>query len=91
MKELKDLKRKYVKPGDPLYMAGIQTIKDHYKSALSIEAKKNFFAKSRSYTIHYEFKPEIHNPYYIRRLRQMIQIDLIEISKISKANKGYKP
>ena len=86
---LKDLKRKYEKPGDPLYMAGIQTIKDHYKSALSIEAKKNFFAKSRSYTIHYEFKPEIHNPYYIRRLRQMIQIDLTEISQISEYNKGY--
>ena len=86
---LKDLKRKYEKPGDPLYMAGIQTIKDHYKSALSIEAIKNFLAKSRSYTIHYEFKPEIHNPYYIRRLRHMIQIDLMEISQISEYNKGY--
>ena len=40
---LKDLKRKYEKPGGPLYMAGIQTIKDHYKSALSIEAIKNLF------------------------------------------------
>ena len=47
---LKDLKRKYEKPGDPLYMAGIQTIKDHYKSALSIEAIKNFLAKSRATT-----------------------------------------
>ena len=86
---LEDLKRRYETPGDPLYMAGIQTIKDHYKSALSIEAIKNFLAKSRAYTIHYEFKPVIHNPYYIRRLRQMIQIDLTEISQISKYNKGY--
>ena len=86
---LKDLKRRYGKPGDPLYMTGIQKIKDHYKSALSIQEIKNFLAKSRAYTIHYEFKPVIHNPYYIRRLRQMIQIDLIEISEISKANKGY--
>ena len=46
-------------------------------------------AKSRSYTIHFEFKPEIHNPYYIRRLRQIIQIDLSEISQISEYNKGY--
>ena len=86
---LKDLKRKYGKPGDPLYMAGIQTIKDHYKRALSTEEIRNFLAKSRTYTIHHQYKPVIHNPYYIRRLRQMIQIDLIEVCKISKANKGY--
>ena len=86
---LKDLKRRYGKPGDPLYLTGIQRIKDHYKNALSIQEIKNFLAKSRAYTIHYEFKPVVYNPYYIRRLRQMIQIDLIEISQISEANKGY--
>jgi transposase InsO family protein len=87
---LKDLKRRYETPGDPLYMAAIQTIKDHYKSSLSIGAIRNFLAKSRVYTMHYEFKRPIHNPYYIRRLRQMIQIDLTEVSKISEYNKGYK-
>ena len=86
---LKDLKRKYGKPGDPLYMAGIQTIKDHYKRALSTKEIRNFLAKSRTYTTHHQYKPVIHNPYYIRRLRQMIQIDLIEVCKISEANKGY--
>ena len=87
---LKDLKRRYETPGDPLYMAAIQTIKDHYKSSLSIGTIRNFLAKSRVYTMHYEFKRPIHNPYYIRRLRQMIQIDLTEVSKISEYNKGYK-
>ena len=86
---LRDLKRRYGKPGDPLYMSGIQRIKNHYKRALSTQEIKNFLAKSRSYTIHYDFKPVIHNPYYIRRLRQMIQIDLIEISQQSEHNKGY--
>ena len=86
---LRDLKKKYGKPGDPLYMAGIQTIKDHYKRALSTKEIRNFLAKSRTYTTHHQYKPVIHNPYYIRRLRQMIQIDLIEVCKISKANKGY--
>jgi IS30 family transposase len=87
---LKDLKRRYETPGDPLYMAAIQTIKDHYKSSLSIGVIRNSLAKSRVYTMHYEFKQPIHNPYYIRRLRQMIQIDLTEVSKISEYNKGYK-
>ena len=86
---LRNLKRRYGTPGDPLYMAGIQRIKDHYKRALSTQEIKNFLAKSRAYTIHYDFKPVIHNPYYIRRLRQMIQIDLIEVSSISEYNDGY--
>ena len=86
---LKELKRRYGKPGDPLYMTGIQRIKDHYKRILSTQEIRDFLAKSRTYTRHYEFKPVIHNPYYIRRLRQMIQIDLIEISKMSEDKKGY--
>ncbi len=86
---LKDLKNRYGKPGDPLYMAGIQRIKDRYKRDLSTQEIRNFLAKSRAYTVHYQFKPTAHNPYYIRRLRQMIQIDLIEIIKVSKENKGF--
>ena len=87
---LEDLKKKYGTPGDPLYMTGIQTIKKHYKNVLSINSIRDFLAKSRAYTIHYEYKPVIHNPYYIRRLRQMIQIDLTEVSKISEFNSGYR-
>ena len=41
---LEDLKRRYGTPGDPLYMARIKTIKDFYKSALSIEAIRDFLA-----------------------------------------------
>ena len=86
---LKDLKNRYGKPGDPLFMAGIQRIKDHYKRALSTQEIRNFLAKSRAYTVHYQFKPAAHNPYYIRRRRQMIQIDLIETIQVSKENKGF--
>ena len=86
---LKDLKNRYGKPGDPLFMAGIQRIKDHYKRALSTQEIRNFLAKSRAYTVHYQFKPTAHNPYYIRRRRQMIQIDLIETIKVSEENKGF--
>ena len=51
---LEDLKKKYGTPGDPLYMAGIQTIKKHYKNVLSINSIRDFLAKSRAYTIYYE-------------------------------------
>ena len=87
---LDDLKKKYTTPGDPLYLSSISTIKDHYKNALSTDDIKNFLAKSRTYTTHFEFKPPIHNPYFVRRLRQMVQVDLTEVSKISQYNDGYK-
>ena len=88
-KALADLKRRYGKYGDSLYMSGISTIKNHYKKLLSVADIRNFLATSRTYTTHYNYKPVKYNPYYIRRLRQMFQIDLTEISQISKYNDGY--
>ena len=87
---LEDLKNRYSTPGDPLYMSGITGIKNQFKNLLSIKDIKNFLATSRAYTTHFEFKPPVYNPYYIRKLRQMIQVDLTEFSKISKYNDGYK-
>ena len=46
---LEDLKTRYGTPGDALYLAGIQTIKDHYKNILPISTIQDFLAKSRSY------------------------------------------
>ena len=89
-KALEELKIRYGTPGDPLYMAGIQTIKDNYKNILSINSIRDFLARSRTYTTHYQFKPAVHNPYYVRRLRQMIQVDLTEVSKISEFNDDFK-
>ena len=86
---LEDLKQKYNQVGHPVYMGGINAIKNYYQNKLSIKDIRNFLARSRTYTTHYEFKPVKHNPYYIRRLRQMLQVDLTDISKISEYNDGY--
>lgn len=86
---LDELKERYGKYGDPLYMAGITTIKNHYKKLLSIDEIRDFLATSRTYSTHFNFKPAKHNPYYVRRLRQMFQMDLTEISQIRQYNDGY--
>ena len=78
---LTDLRLRYATPGDPLYMAGISLIKNKYKNVLTVEEIRNFLAQSRTYTVHYSYKPVKYNPYYIHSLRQRIQIDLTEISK----------
>ena len=85
---LLDLKRQYETPGEPLYMSGISNIKDYYKSLLSISEIREFLARSRTYTTHYQFKRPKFNPYYIRQLRQQFQLDLTEVSKISEHNDG---
>ena len=37
---LSDLKNRYVKVGDPLYMSTISTIKKHYENVLTVSIKK---------------------------------------------------
>ena len=86
---LNELKQRYQTPGDPLYMSGISSIKDEYKKALTVKEIRDFLARSRTYTVHYAYKPVKFNPYYIWSLRQRIQVDLTEISKISEYNNGY--
>ena len=87
---LEELRRRYYQVGDPLYMCGITKIKQHYGNLITVEEIRNFLAKSKAYTKHYKFKPVKYNPYYIRRLRQMIQADLTDISNISKYNSNFK-
>lgn len=85
---LTDLKYQYNSPGEPLFMCGINAIKNYYKNILSTKDIQNFLARSRAYTTHFEFKKPVYNPFYIRRLRQQFQLDLTEVSKISKYNNG---
>ena len=85
---LLDLERQYETPGEPLYMAGISKIKTYYQKLLSIDEIRQFLARSRTYTTHYQFKPPKFNPYYVRRLRAQFQLDLTEVSKISEHNDG---
>ena len=85
---LLDLEKQYDTPGEPLYMSGISKIKDYYQKHLSIDEIRQFLARSRTYTTHYQFKRPKFNPYYVRQLRQQFQLDLTEVSKISEYNDG---
>ena len=85
---LLDLEKQYDTPGEPLYMSGISKIKDYYQKLLSIDEIRQFLARSRTYTTHYQFKRPKFNPYYVRQLRQQFQLDLTEVSKISEYNDG---
>ena len=86
---LNDLRNQYNNPGSPLAFSGIGPIKKFYGNALSVKDIENFLATSRSYTLPRHFKRPVFNPFFIRRLRQQFQVDLIEIRKIAKHNNNY--
>ena len=86
---LNDLRNQYNNPGSPLAFSGIGPIKKFYGKSLSVNDIENFLATSRSYTLHRHFKRPVFNPFFIRRLRQQFQVDLIEIRKIAKHNNNY--
>ena len=86
---LRDLRNQYNNPGSPLAFSGITAIKKFYGKVLTRKDIENFLATSRSYTLHRHFKRPIFNPFFIRKLRQQFQIDLIEIRKIAKYNNNY--
>ena len=86
---LNDLRNQYNNPGSPLAFSGIGPIKKFYGKSLSVKDIEHFLATSRSYTLHRHFKRPVFNPFFIRRLRQQFQVDLIEIRKIARYNDNY--
>ena len=66
---------------------GINKISDFHK--ISQTKARKVLSGIRSYTLHREGKkPRQRNPFFVYRLRQQIQIDLIEIGDLARANNG---
>ena len=86
---LKELKENYIKIGHPIAFSGINNIKRHYPN-LTIKDIKQFLSGSYNYTIHRPTrKPKYHNPTYVYNLREQIQLDLLQISNVSKHNADF--
>ena len=87
---LLDLKEQYYKPSSPLFLSGVTNIYKFYRGLLPIKDIKNFLSSIESYTLHREFKNLSRNPSFSHFKRYQIQIDLIDISQLSKWNDGFK-
>ena len=87
---MKDLEKNYLKLKHPLFLSSHKTIYDYYKGKLSFNKIDDFLSKTESYTLHrLNHKPK-RNYSYVYFWRERMEFDLIEISKISQHNQGFK-
>lgn len=79
----------YTIPSKPASFSGISKIREYYRGKVPTKKIKKELSKINSYTLHREAKrPRVFNPFHILKIRQQIQIDLIDISQISESNDG---
>ena len=89
MENIDEIKENYVTPNHPTAFGGINRLQRFYN--IKHNDAKKVLEEIHSYTLHREYKkPKKRNPYFIYRLRQQIQIDLIDIQKYEKFNNGTK-
>ena len=87
------MQQHYLRPSHPIAFSSPGNIIRHYKKNVgrTLEPKvvNKALAEIDSYTLHREYKrPKYRNPFFIYSLRQQIQMDLIDISQLSKYNDG---
>ena len=78
--DIEQVKLDYVTPGHPVAYGGRNILKKYYGDSLSERQIENILSSIHSYTLHREYhRPRGRNPFYIYYLRQMLQMDLIEM------------
>ena len=87
---LKDLKKVYTQLKHPLFMSSAITIYYYYKGKLPLKKIEDFLSGIDSYTLHRLNKKPKRNYSYVYFWRERMEFDLIEISKVSRFNNGFK-
>lgn len=83
-------KENYNKPGHELFASGINNVYRYFNGALSKKDIKKLLGSVENYTLHREFKSQSRNPSFSHFKRYQVQVDLIDIQKLSRWNDGVK-
>jgi hypothetical protein len=79
----------YTTPGHPTAFSSPGNLKRHYENRYGTKPILDTLQHIDTYTTHREFKkPRVSNPFYMYEKRQQVQIDLIDMARIKKYNKG---
>lgn len=82
------LRQSYISPGEKVAFSGINSIKKEFPHLTRTQIS-DVLASIHTYTLHREVKKvKVFNPFFIYTLRQQIQIDLIDVSKLHMSNDG---
>jgi len=83
-------KQNYNKPGHELFVSGVANIYRYYKGVLTRKDVEELLGSVENYTLHREYKHLSRNPSFTHFKRYQVQVDLIDIQKLSKWNGGVK-
>ena len=87
---LRHLEKNYLQLRHPLYLSSPKAIYDYFDGKLSMQKIEEYLSGIESYTLHrLNHKPK-RNYSYVYFWRERMEFDLIEMSKISQFNQGYK-
>lgn len=85
---IRSIYKNYLNPSHPTAFSGIGNVKRFYKT-YNTSAISKTLANVDSYTLHREYKrPQMTNPFFVYSPRDQVQMDLIDISGLSKQNDG---
>jgi len=85
MHPLTVLRRRYRTADQPASFSGISKVGRQFN--ISPRESRRLLAGVPSYTIHREVKkPKYRNPFYVYKIRDQVQVDLINVSQLSKDN-----
>lgn len=91
-KALQELYENYNKPGHPIAFSGAQKIYLYFKKVLSLKDIDNFLQSQVVYSLHREnrIRPKKHIPTFAYVKRDLIQIDLLDVSQLADDNDGIR-
>jgi transposase InsO family protein len=81
------IKDRYVTPPHPTAYGGLNRVSSHFY--IGQPRASRLLSEINSYTLHREYKrAKPLNPYYIYARRQQLQVDLIDMRRLSRFNRG---
>lgn len=83
-----DLAEDYITPGNPAATSGIGNLMRLYPY-LDRKSIKEYLSSKEGYTLHrWSRKPPFYNNHYVRKRRDQMGLDLLDVSRISEDNDG---
>lgn len=89
-----EIRRIYTRPGHPAAFTNAKLIRDYLKSknkSVTLSRVQNILSSIDGYVSHHEKRrPRHFNPFFIYSLNQQSQVDLFDMSNISRENDGVR-
>lgn len=86
---IQEVYNNYIEPSHPTAFSSPGNLRRHYDNRYGTKPILETLQHIDAYTTHREYhKPRVTNPFYMYRKRQQVQMDLIDVSRLKKDNRG---